>query len=447
MSSIAALPGLTRREQSRNSGFGKNVYCTRRSPPKKIKITPKVISPPLTKVQSIPTTRSPPRRSPRNIPAEESPKSPLSTLSPSLKKASMMKPLRQTCGVMRLPIEYVRPDHTNSDDTMPEKLLQNGLFQGHWDNRLKSFYPVDGKTGEIMTPPPSTNPIHSSIIIQPNPVHADNMQGSAISNQTNSLHSAPIINKISSPPMQGSAGVFQSTKIHHAQQGIPISLNIMSSSLAPNLLSNTNHNLSPATVNQLHALLLKSPAKSEPEHPQIQPNCTTLQQPRLTKPIPSKPTAVTQGKPTNPMYIIQGQIPQNMQMGIGRGGQSHNFIQGSAPATGGSNLIQIVSNQTPAHTGGNKILINNSTALSNKEVLLLNPNAIGNTNNGQQQQIKLNTPNATQIIQNRPIIHPIPTSTSSTQQSQISDDSIRKQQLRIEQLKKQLLAAENTKTS
>ena len=49
---------------------------------------------------------------------------------------------------MRLPIEYVRPDHTNSDDIMPEKLLQNGLFQGHWDNRLKSFYPVDGKTGK-----------------------------------------------------------------------------------------------------------------------------------------------------------------------------------------------------------------------------------------------------------------------------------------------------------
>ena len=50
---------------------------------------------------------------------------------------------------MRLPIEYVRPDHTNSDDIMPEKLLQNGLFQGHWDNRLKSFYPVDGNTGIV----------------------------------------------------------------------------------------------------------------------------------------------------------------------------------------------------------------------------------------------------------------------------------------------------------
>eukprot|EP00800_Vazella_pourtalesii_P021303 TRINITY_DN785_c0_g1_i2.p1 TRINITY_DN785_c0_g1~~TRINITY_DN785_c0_g1_i2.p1 ORF type:complete len:364 (+),score=68.72 TRINITY_DN785_c0_g1_i2:237-1328(+) len=362
----------------------------------------------------------------------------------------MMKPLRQTCGVMRLPIEYVRPEHTNSDDTMPEKLLQNGLFQGHWDNRLKSFYPVDGKTGEIMNPPPP-NPVQPSIIIQPNQVHADSIQRQTISTQSNSLTAAPVLTKISSPPMQGTS-VFQATKIHHPNQGIPISLNLMQSGITPNLLSNTNHNLSPATVNQLHALLLKSPAKVEQDHPNIQPNYTTLQQPRLAKPIPSKPTAVSQGKPNNPMFILQGQLPQNIQMGIGRGGQTHNLIQGPAPPTAGSNLIQIVSSQPQGQTGANKVLLNNSSGLTRQEVLLLNPNAIGNANNGMPQQIKISKPSSNSF-QNRPIIQhthsgitTTTTTTSTTPQSQISDDSIRQQQLRIEQLKKQLLAAENTKS-
>ena len=220
-----------------------------------------------------------------------------------------------------------------------------------------------------MNPPPPSNPIQPSMIIQPNPVHADSISGHTISTQSNSLPTAPVLSKISSPPMQGT-GVFQSTKIHHPNQGIPISLNLMQSGITPNLLSNTNHNLSPATVNQLHALLLKSPAKVEQEHPNIQPNCTTLQQPRLAKPIPSKPTAVSQGKPSNPMYIlqgVQGQLPQNIQMGIGRGGQTHNLIQGSAPPNAGTNLIQIVSNQAQGQTGGNKVLINNSGGLTRQE--------------------------------------------------------------------------------
>ena len=85
-------------------------------------------------------------------------------------------------------------------------------------------------------------------------------------------------------------------------------------------------------------------------------------------------------------------------------------------------------------------------------VLLLNPNAIGSANNGMPQQIKISKPSSNSF-QNRPIIQhthsgitTTTTTTSTTPQSQISDDSIRQQQLRIEQLKKQLLAAENTKS-
>ena len=321
-----------------------------------------------------------------------------------------------------------------------------------------------------MNPPPPSNPIQPSMIIQPNPAQADSLQGHIISTQSNSLPATPVLNKISSPPMQGT-GVFQPTKIHHTNQGIPISLNLIQSGITPNLLSNTNHNLSPATVNQLHALLLKSPAKVEQDHPNIQPNCTTLQQPRLAKPVPSKPTAVSQGKPSNPMYILQGQLPQNIQIGIGRGGQTQNIIQGPAPQNVGTNLIQIVSSQTQGQPGGNKVLLNNSSGLTRQEgrclfyvnvdccligfvyiVLLLNPNAIGNANNGFPQQIKISKPSSASF-QNRAIFHQTPsgittttTATTTTPQSQISDDSIRQQQLRIEQLKKQLLAAENTKS-
>ena len=221
--------------------------------------------------------------------------------------------------------------------------------------------------GEIVTPP-TPNPIQTSIIIQPNPVQAETMQP-LMATQTNSLPHAPILNKIASPPMTG-PGLFQPTRIHHPTQGVPFSLNLVPSGLAPNLLSNTNHNLSPATVNQLHALLLKSPAKTEPDQPQALPNCTTLQQPRLPKPIPSKPTAIQQNKPpSNPLYILQTQVPQNLQVGIGQRAQTHNFIQAPAPPPSGTNLIQIVPNHTQGKTAGSKLLLNNSSGLSRQEGL------------------------------------------------------------------------------
>ena len=200
-------------------------------------------------------------------------------------------------------------------------------------------------------------------------MQADSIQAQVIPAQANSLPPAPLLNKIGSPPAPGSA-LFQPARIHHPTQG-PFSLNLVSSGLAPNLLSNTNHNLSPATVNQLHALLLKSPAKTEPEQPQAQPNCTTLQQPRLPKPIPSKPGSIIQNKPSaNPLYILQTQVPQNLQVGIGQRAQQHNYIQATAAPSSGTNLIQIVSNQTQGKTAGNKVLLNNPSGLSRQEGLL-----------------------------------------------------------------------------
>ena len=216
--------------------------------------------------------------------------------------------------------------------------------------------------------PPAPNPIQASIIVQPTPIQADAIQAQVMPTQTNSLPAAPILNKIASPPISGPT-IFQPTKIHHPTQSVPFSLNLIPSGLAPNLLSNTNHNLSPATVNQLHALLLKSPAKTEHELPQVQPNCTTLQQPRLPKPIPSKPTVISQNKPpSNSLFILQTQVPQNIPVGIGQRGQNHNFIQAPAPPSSGTNLIQIVSNQTPGKAAGNKVMSNNLN-LSSQEGL------------------------------------------------------------------------------
>ena len=207
-------------------------------------------------------------------------------------------------------------------------------------------------------PPPPSNAIQSNILIQANSIHPNNIQAHIPAKQPVTLSNAPYLNKMPSPPGQNPT-ILQPNKIfqQHPQQptGTPISLNI-----TPGMLSNTNHNLSPATVNQLHALLLKNPLRSEPNIPQTQPSYTTLQQPRLAKPIPSKPTPMMQTKSaSNPLYILQSQLPQDLQLAA-RGAASQ--------SAGGSNLIQIVSNQPQGQVGVNKVVqLNNASGLKRQE--------------------------------------------------------------------------------